>query len=97
MNFINVITGLVNYNKIADDYTKNDRSYMATYMRNHVEGPLKLLIALEMVFIVIGCIISAISAVSKPSTMQPPGTRQKPVRQDRFRNNRGNGKPPYKM
>jgi hypothetical protein len=97
MNFINLFTGVVNYNKIADDYVKNNRSFGATYMRNHVEGPLKLFIAIQIVIVAVGYIISAISAVSKPSTMQPPGTRQKPVRQDRFRNNRGNGKPPYKM
>lgn len=95
MNILNFLTGTINFNKIADDYERNDRSYAASYAKHHVKGPTNLFIALTMLIITVGVIIGAVSSVwsnNKTDNKPRDGKRNRPD----FRGNRNNNKVPLR-
>lgn len=65
---LDIIKGFVNFNKVADDYERNDRSYSASYYRHHVKPVVTLVTALALTCITVGTVKFAISSLSNKRT-----------------------------
>lgn len=70
MGIINILNGTINFNKIADDYSRNDKSYAASYLRHHVKPSLNLGIALYLGIVAIGVGISVVSSLKNSNKNQ---------------------------